>query len=170
MIIRPVWPKLEFLLHLNVNVDVFVLRSGGYICNLSAYLPLVSMQTCCDPRPLTQMVFCRRDSGQWQEAKCLRQSWRRVPMWVQICTFPATVYFVTNHLTNHVQMNKCSSCKLLFLVIYANHGCSHGCSLENISISSIPATVQVQLVDCITILVRHEWHDCFSVLVIWVCS
>lgn len=52
--------------------------------------------------------------------------------------------------------DKRSSCKLLFLVIYANLGCSHGCSLENISISSIPATVQVQLVDCITILVQHE--------------
>lgn len=75
-------------------------------------------------------------------------------MWVQICTFPATVYFVKNHLTNHVTNVHHANC--FFLVIYANLSCSHGCSLENISISSIPATVQVQLVDCIMILVQHE--------------
>lgn len=121
VIIRLVWPKAEFLLHLDIQADVLVQRSGAYVCNVAVCLALVSMQTCCDPRPLTHMAFCCRDSGKRQRAKRLQKSWRRVSRVSLSLYFPLDCLFCHDSF----ECDKWSSCKLLFLVIYANVDCSH---------------------------------------------
>ncbi len=125
MIIRPVlaqtWNSPRSL---DVNVDVLVVRSGGYICNMcqGVFCAWFNANLLW---PVTSDSYGILLQGQWWAVAASKQSWRRashVGFAVhQVCTFSSTVYFVTIHL-NVTNVHRAND---FFLVKYANLSCSH---------------------------------------------